>query len=203
MMDVEPFAMQALGIAAAVFIAWLVTRATQVSRRPKLIGVAAGVAFWFAGNGVVGLLHQPQPLPDVQLATLDDQPMSLTSYTGRPTVVNLWATWCPPCRREMPVFEHAQAEFPGVAIVMVNQGESARQAQAFLDSEELSFSDVLLDPFSRTMQVTGTRVLPSTLFFDAQGQWVDSHVGEITTANLESRILRHFMSGSQLDSDEE
>src|SRR5699024_3535079 len=52
------------------------------------------------------------PLPDLDLAALDERPVSLVSYMGQPVVLNLWATWCPPCRREMPVFEQAQAEFP-------------------------------------------------------------------------------------------
>lgn len=181
-----------IGVLAALGFVWWRTRSAQKLRRPVLAGVLAGVAVWFLAGTVVGLLHQSQPLPDVELATLDEEPISLTSYTGRPTVVNLWATWCPPCRREMPVFEQAQAEFPEVNIVMVNQGESARQAQAFLDSEELSLSHVLLDPFSDTMQVTGAQVLPSTLFFDAQGQLVGSHMGEITMASFKNRIANHF-----------
>ena len=181
-----------IGVLAALGFVWWRTRSARKLRRPVLAGVLAGVAVWFLAGAVVGLLHQSQPLPDVELATLDEEPISLTSYTGRPTVVNLWATWCPPCRREMQVFEQAQGEFPEVNIVMVNQGESAQQAQAFLDSEELSLSHVLLDPFSDTMQVTGAQVLPSTLFFDAQGQLVGSHMGEITMASFKNRIANHF-----------
>ena len=181
-----------IGMLAALGFVWWRTRAARKLRRPVLVGVLSGVGIWFFAGAVVGLLHQSQPLPDVELATLEEEPISLMSYTGRPTVVNLWATWCPPCRREMPVFEQAQAEFPNTNIVMVNQGESAQQAQAFLESEALSLSNVLLDPFSETMQVTGAQVLPSTLFFDAQGQLVGSHIGEITMASIKNRISNHF-----------
>ena len=107
-------------------------------------------------------------------------------------MLNLWATWCPPCRREMPAFEQAQAAFPNVAFVMVNQGENAQQAQAFLAREGLTLTDVLLDSSSRTMQEMGTRGLPTTLFFDVQGQLVASHVGELTIASLKDAIGRHF-----------
>ncbi|MEZ2746211.1 prolipoprotein diacylglyceryl transferase family protein [Halopseudomonas bauzanensis] len=191
-----------IGVPAALAFAWWRTRTMPV-RRPVLTGIATGVAAWFTTGLVVGLLHHSPPLPELHLATLEEQPISLLSYQGRPTVVNLWATWCPPCRREMPVFEQAQAEFPGVNIVMVNQGESAQQAQAFLESQGLTLSDVLLDPFSRTMHAVGARALPTTLFFDAEGQLVDSHMGELTMASFKSNMSRHFAQSAQLATDEE
>lgn len=191
-----------IGVPAALAFAWWRTRTMRV-RRPVLAGIATGVAAWFTTGLVVGLLHHSPPLPELHLNTLEEQPISLLSYQGRPTVVNLWATWCPPCRREMPVFEQAQAEFPGVDIVMVNQGESAQQAQAFLESQGLTLSDVLLDPFSRTMHAVGARALPTTLFFDAEGQLVDSHMGELTMASFKSNMSRHFAQSAQLATDEE
>lgn len=191
-----------IGVPAALAFAWWRTRTMPV-RRPVLTGIATGVAAWFTTGLVVGLLHHSPPLPELHLATLEEQPISLLSYQGRPTVVNLWATWCPPCRREMPVFEQAQAAFPGVNIVMVNQGESAQQAQAFLESQGLTLSDVLLDPFSRTMHAVGARALPTTLFFDAEGQLVDSHMGELTMASFKSNMSRHFAQSAQLATDEE
>src|SRR5690606_29129202 len=110
----------------------------------------------------------------------------------RPVVLNLWASWCPPCRRETPAFEQAQSEFPDVAFVLVNQGQTARQAQDFLESEGLNLKDVLLDPSSQAMQAVQSRGLPTTLFFDAQGRQVDSHLGEITMPSLKDKILRRF-----------
>ncbi len=132
------------------------------------------------------------PIPDLQLGTLDGQAVSLNAYAGQPVVLNLWASWCPPCRREMPVFEQAQSEFSNIAFVMINQGESAQQAQRFLDSEQLSLADVLLDSASKAMQSMNARGLPTTLFFDAQGRLVDSHMGEITMPSLKDKISRHF-----------
>src|SRR3546814_10389758 len=57
-------------------------------------------------------------------------------------------SWCPPCRREMPILEQAQTAFPEVAFVLINQGEIAQQAMTYLESEALSLTDVLLDPSS-------------------------------------------------------
>lgn len=186
-----------VGVLATLAFMWWRTRSIPLLRKPIAVGILTSVACWFAVGGVVGALHQARPMPDVQLTTLDEKPISLMSYEGGPTVINLWASWCPPCRREMPVFEQAQMEFPEATIVMVNQGESAQNAQAFLDSERLTLNNVLLDPFSRTMQAMGTQALPTTLFFDAQGTLVDSHAGEITTATFKDKMSHHFMQSAQ------
>ena len=182
-----------VGIPVAVAWVWWKTRAAGTLRRPALAGIMAGVAIWVAANGMLSLMLQSaQPLPDLQLSTLDERPISLNTYTGRPVVLNLWASWCPPCRREMPVFEQAQKELSGIAFVLVNQGENARQAQAFLDDEGLELTDVLLDPSSTAMQAMRSRGLPTTLFFDAHGRLVDSHLGEITMASLKDKLSRRF-----------
>lgn len=146
-----------IGVAATLVFIWWRTRSTRALRRPVLVGVTAGLLAWFAAGGVLELLQRSAPpLPALALATLDEKPVVLNSYIGRPVVLNLWASWCPPCRREMPVFEQAQAQYPEIAFVMVNQGESAQQARAFLEAQGLQLKDVLLDPASQTMQAVAT-----------------------------------------------
>lgn len=187
------------GVLVAVAYIWWRTRLAKALRGSVLAGVMAGVVAWLAAGGVLDLMQRSAPpLPDLQLTTLDERPVSLSAYVGRPIVLNLWASWCPPCRREMPVFEQAQTEFPDVAFVMVNQGESAQQAQDFLESEGLTLTDVLLDPASDAMRTMGSRGLPTTLFFDAQGRLVDSHLGEITMPSLKDKMLRRFDLSSEL-----
>lgn len=182
-----------VGIPVALAFVWWRTRGRAVLRRSAVTGIIAGVAVWVVANGVLSLLlRSVPPMPDLQVTTLNGQPVSLSQYEGRPVVLNLWASWCPPCRREMPAFEQAQAEFPDIAFVMLNQGESAATAQGFLESEGLSLTDVLLDPASKAMLAVRSRGLPTTLFFDAQGRQVDSHLGEITMAGIKDRILRRF-----------
>ena len=132
------------------------------------------------------------PLPDLQLLGLDERPVSLSSYKGQPIVLNLWATWCPPCRREMPVLEQAQQAFPDIALVLINQGETAQQAKAFLKSEDLTLTDVLLDGDSEAMRAMRTGGLTTTFFFDKEGRMVDLHLGEITMDDLEQKISQHF-----------
>lgn len=178
--------------AAVLFVSWR-TRRRHVLRRPVLVGIAAGMLVWAAASTVPDLLRQSAPpLPDITLADLEGAPVQLGEYRGRPVVVNLWASWCPPCRAEMPVIAHAQAAFPDVSFVLVNQGEDVQTIRRFLEHEGLNLSDVLLDPSSRTMEAVGTRGLPTTLFFDAEGRLVDSHMGELTRASLGDTLRRRF-----------
>ncbi|MFK3844766.1 TlpA disulfide reductase family protein [Stenotrophomonas sp. PS02297] len=181
------------GLPAAVgFLLWR-TRSMRVLRRPTLLGVAAGLAVWLAASGTLTLLqHSAPPLPDTPLVTLDGTPKALSAYTGTPVVVNLWATWCPPCRREMPALAEAQARYPDVRFILANQGEDAATIQRFLEAENLALSDVLRDPGSDIMRTFGSRGLPTTLFFDADGGLVDTHMGELTRASLADTLRRRF-----------
>ncbi len=193
-----------IGVLAALGVIWWRSRASRALRRPVLVGITAGLLTWFAAGGVLDLLQRSAPpLPALALATLDEQPVVLNSYTGRPVVLNLWASWCPPCRREMPVFEQAQVQYPDIAFVMVNQGESAQQARAFLESQGLQLKDVLLDPASQTMQAVASRGLPTTLFFDEHGRLVDTHLGELSMASLKNTVLRRFAQSRQIKTDKE
>ena len=189
-----------IGVPAALVFIWWRTRSIRALRRPVLVGVTAGLLAWFAAGEVLDLLQRSAPpLPALVLATLDEKPVVLNSYTGRPVVLNLWASWCPPCRREMPVFEQAQAQYPDIAFVMVNQGESAQQARAFLEAQRLQLKNVLLDPASQTMQAVASRGLPTTLFFDAHGRLVDTHLGELSMASLKNTVSRRFAQSQQID----
>ncbi|MBB3191689.1 TlpA family protein disulfide reductase [Halomonas cerina] len=122
-------------------------------------------------------------LPDLALENLEGEPVNLASLTGERVVVNLWATWCPPCRREMPLLAEADAR-DDVTVVVVNQGEELLQAARYLDEQGLDFRHALLDPRQRLMVLTESPGLPTTLLFDAEGHAVARHVGELTRAQL-------------------
>lgn len=166
-----------------------------------LPGVVAGYVAFF----VIQLTAAPSatPLPSAQmLRTLQGEEFLAADLEGEPVVVNLWATWCPPCRREMPVLQQAQHRYPDVTFLLINQGESAQQVEAFLRSEELTFDHVLLDPFSSMMREMGSRGLPTTLYFDASGGLVEFHIGELTLPALASTLARHFEDGNGTSSPE-
>ncbi len=181
------------GLPAALAFAWWRTAQRPTLRRPLLAGVAAGMLAWAAAGGLLLLMQRSAPpLPAFALATLEGEPTTLAALSGRPMVLNLWATWCPPCRREMPVLAEAQRRWPDVVFVLANQGEDDVTIREYLDRAGLELDHVLLDPHSRAMLETGTRGLPTTLFFDAGGRLVDSHMGELTRAGLASTLQKRF-----------
>jgi len=182
-----------IGLPAALAFLYWRTRTMPELRRPALAGVGAGMGAWVAGRLVLMALAGAAPsLPALSLATLDGQPAALSAQVGRPVVLNLWATWCPPCRREMPVLARAAREHTDVTFLMVNQGETPETIRAFLAGQALDFEHVLVDPLSASMQALGTRGLPSTFFFGADGRMVDSHFGELTDARLRDLVQRRF-----------
>lgn len=178
---------------AVIWVLWRTRTVLRPLRRPVLAGIVVGFAAW--GLTIwfgYALRAAAPPLPDLVLETLEGQPVNLSDYQGQAVVLNLWATWCPPCRREMPVFAQAQNTWPEVHFLMVNQGDETPLIQDFLARYQPGLRDVLRDPAAHAMQATSSRVLPTTLFFDAQGQLVDTHVGELTRAGLADRLQRRL-----------
>ena len=158
-------------------------------RKPVLAAAfTTGTVLLLGGIATFILAPSAVSLPPLSLSSLEGQPVSLADFAGKPTVVNLWATWCPPCRREMPALQQAQAANPDVNIVFVNQGEEAATIVAFLDRQGLALSNVLVDPQSSTGAALGHSALPTTLFFDAHGRLAGTRIGELSQATLTQRL---------------
>lgn len=172
-----------------VAFAWIIWKNKPLSKKFLAILLLSFSMLNLAG---FALLHQAQmkyqQYPDLNLQTLNQQPIALSQFTGKPTVINLWATWCPPCRREMPVLLEAQKNHPDVEFVLINQGEDATTIEKYLQNHVQGLNNVLLDPQGQTAEKTGMFGLPSTLFFDAQGKLIASHMGELTHASLNQKI---------------
>ena len=177
----------------ALVMATLVT----MRRRPGLKrSLPAAVAGGFAAAALTVLVASQlqatshPPLSTATLRRLDGTPTTLAALSGKPMVINLWATWCPPCRAEMPMLVQASHAMPGVRFVFVDQGEPAATVQAFLEREALAPRHMLLDAdnmLSRDYRALG---YPTTLFVDADGRLRDTQVGPLSRATLESHLLR-------------
>jgi len=144
-------------------------------------GASVGLQHWQAGQ---------VRLPQVVLHDLAGQPVGLAAGQGSPVVVNLWASWCGPCIREMPVLASAQQAHPQVRFLFVNQGEEAATVQEFLRAHAPGLHGVLLDEAGLTGQAMGVQAYPSTLFFDRDGHLRELHLGELTAAGLEHKLRR-------------
>ena len=129
-----------------------------------------------------------RPLPALPVTSLDGQAASLPSFAGKPTVINLWASWCGPCRREMPMFQQVQEQHPQVNFVFLNQGEDAVTVEHFLQRDRLQLNNVLLDRGTEMGHMLGQRGLPVTLFFNAEGLMEDIRLGELSRGSLTQRL---------------
>lgn len=178
------------GMAAALLVAiWHGWRRAAV-RKPLVLGLAAGAFVW-GGTFTAIRMMQNTTLPNVPLTTLAGEPADLTRLAaGEPLVVNMWATWCPPCRRELPTLAAAQKQEHGVRFVFADQGEDARTVQRYLGAASLELDNVVLDAGARMGRAVGSGGLPTTLFYDANGRLVDTHVGQLTAGSLASKLDR-------------
>lgn len=157
-------------------------------RAPLAIGVAIGLIAWGVSFSVLSALQSSQKLPDLAVRDIAGEPVLLQDLLGKPLVINLWATWCPPCRREMPVLAAAQAANPDIHFVFVNQGEGQALVEKFLAQQQLSLDNNLLDSGGRLGQAVGSLSLPTTLFYSADGMLKNNHLGELSQASLKHAL---------------
>lgn len=130
--------------------------------------------------------------------TLEGEAFDPAELAGQPVVINLWATWCPPCRREMPMMADVAANTDDAKLVFVNQGEGVETIERYLAAENLELEHVVLDGFGefrRHYQVPG---LPATLFIGSDGTLQSVHMGEISREGLLTGIerIQHVRSGA-------
>lgn len=184
----DPLAGALGAIVATLLIGWRRARL----RRPLGAGVAVGIAAAaFAGLMAHQLTAQAHPpLPALMLSDLEGRDVAIETLRGQPTVINLWATWCGPCRREMPVLAEAQQSTPQVRFVFADQGESAAAVKQFMQAQRLTLENVLIDGTLDLSQYYNVRGYPTTLFLDADGRLRDRHMGELSRATLAERLQR-------------
>lgn len=123
-------------------------------------------------------------LPQSQVHNSIGDKISLQTFKGKPLVINYWATWCPPCRKEMPVLQTAQQLHAKVTFLFVNQGEDSSTVSEFLQSQGLELDNVFYDPASQLSRESGAAGLPTTLFYDASGKLIANRMGELSQASL-------------------
>ncbi|MCC5971148.1 MAG: TlpA family protein disulfide reductase [Pararhodobacter sp.] len=174
-----------LGAVALLLAVLTLRRQTRVTEG-LMAASLAGLLVW---QGILQMTPAPDmPLPAIRFAALDGPPVALSSTAGEPVVINLWATWCPPCRRELPMMMEISEGQPDVRVVFLNQGEFGPDVRQYLLREGLPTDRVLLDPSRDAMAHFETPGLPATLFFSSNGTLEDVHLGEISRAAFQSRL---------------
>ena len=162
----------------------------------------AGLLF-FAAIGSLELLRQPDVpgsgnlAPDIRFQDLSGTPVSLSDLEGRGIVLNFWATWCPPCRREMPMLDefHANYSGKGLSVIGLAIDEPPGQVRRFIESIGVSYPIWVDAPrsepeFERSQEVFdryGGVGLPMTVFIDRAGIIRRIYVGELSRGFLQSQ----------------
>ena len=130
--------------------------------------------------------------PDFQLQSLDGQTVSLSNLQGKPVLINFWATWCSPCRSEMPYIQEIYEEWSDKRLVVlaINIGESSSTVAAFMQSNNLSFI-VLLDTKQDVAQRYNITGIPTTFFIDKDGIIQDKVIGAFQNkTQIENRLSK-------------
>ena len=129
---------------------------------------------------------------DFELKNLEGETVSLSDYRGNAVMLNFWASWCGPCRYEMPffqeVYEDTKWQAAGLVIIAVNIGESGATAEGFMEANGFGFT-VLLDTTGEVANKYNVRGIPATFFIDERGIIKHSDVGAFTSkSQLEQRL---------------
>lgn len=120
------------------------------------------------------------PIPNIELLSLEGESIMLSDTDGRFRVVNFWATWCPPCVKEMPALANLDSALESVNgdVIAINVGEDIEQVEAFiLENLEPKGLTLLLDTEGRSFPIFKLSALPMTLVVSEKGELLDSVMG--------------------------
>ena len=134
-------------------------------------------------------IKEGQPAPDFTLQTADGEQIRLSDYLGEKVLINFWASWCPPCREEMHVFEnYFIANKPKAHLISINLTYAEKaidDVQGYLRKNNLTFP-VLLDTKGKTGESYQVLTLPTSIFIDSNGIIQKKWIGPLDNKTLQS-----------------
>ena len=145
----------------------------------------------FSKNIVI--YEKPKVIKELKFKDLNLQDVDLTNKKGNIMILNFWATWCAPCRRELPALQKASEELlpEGVAVLAINVGEASDRVRRFLSDRNVTFP-VLTDPSAESRRRWQVNAIPTTYIVDQNGVIFFGAVGERNWA--EGRLMRQILS---------
>ena len=159
-----------------------------------MIALAAAVLLLAQGDRINGMFSKPpaekkEPAPDFTLALLDGKKFHLGDHKGKPVMINFFASWCLPCREEMPVIEKIVQEYGprGVVFLGVAVDDTEKKMQDFVARYGVTFP-VGLDKTSEIQKAFGLYGIPTTYFIDKQGVINYFHSGTVTEELLQHEL---------------
>jgi thiol-disulfide isomerase/thioredoxin len=147
-----------------------------------LLPVALGGSAAASADGMDKFIRakEPRPAPEVAFTELTGAPAHLSDFRGRVVLVNLWATWCAPCVKEMPSLVKLQQSIGTrdfVVVALSSDRGGARVVEPFLEENGLRTLAVFLDPKATATRALGARGLPTSILLDRQGREIGRMLG--------------------------
>lgn len=148
---------------------------------------------WAAAQGV------GEVAPNFTLQDSAGQPVTLSEFAGKPLLLNFWATWCPPCQEELPLFQALKEQTPELQVLLVNAGEGRGEVVRYLEANALnlrSAANPTAAPPTDTEDTLGVakryrvRGMPTTFFIGADGTVESFYVGELPATVLAERLAQ-------------
>ena len=174
------------GVVAALLILGLKAPADRRFRLIALL-IALSGSWYVADRLLTTSVQSPFVTSPAGLKTLAGENFDPATLKGRPYVINLWADWCPPCRREMPLLADAARKHPNVAFLFINQGDLPNIATKLPAQNGIDPATIVLDEAARLSAAYGG-ALPSTIFVGPAGDVRSVHAGEISRAALSDKF---------------
>lgn len=143
---------------------------------------------------------QGQPAPDFSLAALDGKTLKLSDFKGKAVLLNFWATWCEPCKIEMPWFVELQKKYgaQGLQVVGVAMDDSGtKEISDFARKMSVNYP-IVIGKESVGNQYGGIPYLPSTFYIDREGKVVDRVFGLVSRSEIETDIQKALSSPGQV-----
>lgn len=136
------------------------------------------------------VLQVGQPAPDFTLTDLEDKSLSLSDLKGKAVILNFWASWCTPCRQEMPALQDVYQSWKdkGVIVLGVNIGESKVTANGFMNRVGATFPSVLDPDRNVTLNLYKVGPIPSTFFIDKNGIIRHIYTGQMNYGYIEEQV---------------
>lgn len=136
--------------------------------------------------------EEDYPAPDFTVYDAEGKEVKLSDFKGKPVVINFWASWCPPCKEEMPYFNEVyKIEKDNVQFLMIDmvdgQRETIEKGQEYVDAEGFEFP-IYFDTESDAAYNYGISSIPTTVFIDAEGNLITGYKGAIDKAALTAGI---------------
>ena len=168
--------------------------ALLVGANPVAADVPAAMALREGDMKKLAATEPPAALPEAVLIDMQDAPHSLDEYRGKWVVLNFWATWCAPCREEMPALDRLQAAMPGIAVLPVATGRNAPDAiDRFFTEAGVKNLTVLRDPKAELSRAMGVLALPVTVILNPEGQEVARLIGDAEWDSPEAQAVLKAM----------